>query len=161
MDRMRYKQFESLGHPIGSGAIESAVRRVINLRMKGYGIFWIEDTAEGMIHLRSYLKAGRWDQLVARTIQPPFYTIMVESVQTAVQLFALSFGQGQHVLLGGDAVPQLFHQLNSHFQWKFSQIECHVHLLPVSAFLCQHIKSESGIMTDSQLAPDASPEPET
>ena len=51
--------------PIGSGAAESAVRRVINLRLKGNSKFWREENAEGMLLLRSYLKAGRFDDLVA------------------------------------------------------------------------------------------------
>ena len=34
---------------MGSGAIESTIRRVINLRLKGNGIFWTEDNAEAVI----------------------------------------------------------------------------------------------------------------
>ncbi|MCG8556046.1 MAG: hypothetical protein MJD61_12280, partial [Proteobacteria bacterium] len=50
--------------PRGSGAIESAMRRVINLRMKSNAKFWKQQNAEGMILLRSYLKAGRFDDLI-------------------------------------------------------------------------------------------------
>ena len=32
--------------PIGSGAMESAIRRVVNLRLKGALIYWLENTAE-------------------------------------------------------------------------------------------------------------------
>jgi len=67
-EMMRYLKFEKMGLPIGSGAIESAIRRIVNLRMKGNGIFWLEESAEGMLHLRSYIKSGRWDELVKRTI---------------------------------------------------------------------------------------------
>ena len=38
--RMDYHRLAEAKWPIGSGAIESAVRRVINLRLKGAGIFW-------------------------------------------------------------------------------------------------------------------------
>ena len=58
--RMEYKKFLSLAYPIGSGAIESGIRRVINLRLKGAGKFWLEENAEHMIRMRSYLKAGRF-----------------------------------------------------------------------------------------------------
>jgi hypothetical protein len=62
--RMRYAQFEAIHVPIGSGAVESAIRRVINMRLKSNGMFWLEINAEGMLMLRSYLKAGRFDELV-------------------------------------------------------------------------------------------------
>jgi len=62
--RMQYKSFEEAGIPRGSGAIESAIRRVVNQRLKGNAKFWKEDNAEGMLLLRSYLKAGRFDDLM-------------------------------------------------------------------------------------------------
>lgn len=62
--RMQYKQFESAKIPIGSGAVESAIRRVVNQRMKGNGTFWKEVNAEGMLLVRSYLKSGRYDDLI-------------------------------------------------------------------------------------------------
>lgn len=61
--RMAYARVKELGLPIGSGAIESAVRRVVNLRLKGPGIFWERESAEAMLMLRAYHKAGRWKQL--------------------------------------------------------------------------------------------------
>jgi hypothetical protein len=62
--RMQYASFGKAHVPIGSGAVESAVRRVVNMRMKSNGMFWLEINAEGMLLLRSYLKAGRFDDLV-------------------------------------------------------------------------------------------------
>ena len=62
-DRMRFKRFREQGLPNGSGAVESAVRRVLNLRMKGPGIAWKEEHAEGMLLLRSHSKAGRWAEV--------------------------------------------------------------------------------------------------
>ena len=67
-DRMRYADFRAAAVPSGSGGVESAVRRVINQRMKGNSRFWLPERAEGMLHLRSHLKAGRWDDLVRQTI---------------------------------------------------------------------------------------------
>ena len=43
--------------------MESTVRRVVNLRLKGAGIFWHEESANAMLLLRSYYKAGRWNLL--------------------------------------------------------------------------------------------------
>ena len=43
--------------------MESAVRRVVNLRMKSASVLWTEDHAEGILHLRAHAKAGRWDEL--------------------------------------------------------------------------------------------------
>src|SRR5208337_1008382 len=38
--RMDYARIAALKLPIGSGAIESAIRRVVNLRLKGPSIYW-------------------------------------------------------------------------------------------------------------------------
>ena len=65
--RMRYAAFKRRGIPLGSGAVESAIRRVVNLRLKGASMFWRGLNAERMLHMRAYLKAGRWDELVRRT----------------------------------------------------------------------------------------------
>jgi hypothetical protein len=62
--RMQYRAFVARKVPIGSGAVESAVRRVINMRLKSNAMFWLEVNAEGVLLLRSYLKAGRFDDLV-------------------------------------------------------------------------------------------------
>ena len=60
---MRYKEIKDKKLPIGSGGVESGIRRVINLRLKGPGIFWHEDVVDAMLLLRSYYKAGRWNTL--------------------------------------------------------------------------------------------------
>jgi hypothetical protein len=52
--------------PMGSGAIESAIRRVINLRLKGNSIFWEEDNAEGMLQVRGLVLSGRWNATFAK-----------------------------------------------------------------------------------------------
>jgi hypothetical protein len=62
--RMQYQIFRQRGIPQGSGAVESAVRRVINLRLKATSKFWLVEHAEAMLMLRGYLKAGRFDDLV-------------------------------------------------------------------------------------------------
>jgi hypothetical protein len=62
--RLDYVSFTERGIPLGSGAVESAVRRVVNLRLKGNGIFWTESNAEGILHLRAHVLAGRWSEFV-------------------------------------------------------------------------------------------------
>lgn len=63
LPHMRYKEIKEKKLPIGSGGVESGIRRVINLRLKGPGIFWHEDSVDAMLLLRSYYKAGRWNIL--------------------------------------------------------------------------------------------------
>lgn len=62
--RMQYAAFRHLGLPTGSGCVESAIRRVINLRLKSPGIFWKAETAEVMLFLRSTLLCGRWNTML-------------------------------------------------------------------------------------------------
>ena len=65
--RMKYDLIAANGLPIGSGAMESAIRRVVNLRLKGASIYWLEDTTEAMLLLRSFYKSGRCDMLKKQT----------------------------------------------------------------------------------------------
>jgi hypothetical protein len=61
--RMAYPTLKSLKLPLGSGAIESAIRRVVNLRLKGPCIFWYKENAEKILMLRAFYQAGRWNML--------------------------------------------------------------------------------------------------
>lgn len=61
--RFAYDRAKALGLPIGSGAIESAIRRVVNLRLKSPCLYWNENTAMSMLLLRSYYKSGRWNDI--------------------------------------------------------------------------------------------------
>jgi hypothetical protein len=67
--RMHYGKVSDAQMPIGSGAMESSIRRVVNMRLKGGGIFWHEDTANEMPTLRCHYKAGRWDDLKILALQ--------------------------------------------------------------------------------------------
>jgi len=62
---MDYQKFRRRGLPQGSGAIESAVRRVINLRLKGPGLMWQEANAEGALALRAAAVTERWEETMA------------------------------------------------------------------------------------------------
>ena len=64
-ERLRFADFRARGLPNGSGVVESAVRQVINLRLKGASINWLEEHAEGVLHLRAHAKSGRWAELEA------------------------------------------------------------------------------------------------
>jgi hypothetical protein len=63
---MDYARFRRGRLPVGSGAIESAIRRVINLRMKGNSISWKEENAEGMLVLRGLVLSDRWEEQFAK-----------------------------------------------------------------------------------------------
>ena len=54
LHRMSYLTLKALKLPLGSGAIESAIRRVVNLRLKGPSIFWCWENANKMLMLRSF-----------------------------------------------------------------------------------------------------------
>jgi hypothetical protein len=66
---LNYDELQERGLPIGSGAIESAIRRVINQRLKGNGLMWCEGNAEGMLLLRAAALTGRWDEMLERALQ--------------------------------------------------------------------------------------------
>ncbi len=61
-DRLKYPTFRSMGVPLGSGAIESSIRRVVNLRLKGNAIYWREENAEAMMQVRAQVVTNRWDE---------------------------------------------------------------------------------------------------
>jgi hypothetical protein len=57
--RMDYPAFHSGGLPIGSGAVESAARHVVQARMKRSGIRWSDSGGEAMLALCARNAAGR------------------------------------------------------------------------------------------------------
>lgn len=59
--RMNYSVFKAQGLVCGSGCVESAIRRVINLRLKAPGSFWLKEMAETFLFLRSQFISGRWN----------------------------------------------------------------------------------------------------
>ena len=60
--RLSYVSFRARGLPCGSGAIESGIRRVINLRLKSNAMFWKNENAETMLQVRSHVIPGQWDK---------------------------------------------------------------------------------------------------
>jgi hypothetical protein len=69
--RLDYAKARRAKMPMGSGSMESAVRRVVNLRLKGAGIFWHEDHAEQMLLLRAYYKSKHWQVLMNKAFATP------------------------------------------------------------------------------------------
>ncbi len=60
--RMDYPRFVGLKLPIGSGAVESSCRTVIQEREKGAGMRWTEQGAQAVASLRAVYKSGRWKE---------------------------------------------------------------------------------------------------
>ena len=56
--RMDYACATANHLPIGSGAMESAIRRIVNLRLKGPSIFWHEQNAQAILLQRAWHKTG-------------------------------------------------------------------------------------------------------
>jgi DNA polymerase III epsilon subunit-like protein len=83
--RMQYGQFRAEGLPIGSGVVESGVRRIINLRLKGVSIFWSPENAEGLLYLRCQSKSGRWVQFV-KSVLTQWASDMTISLPQAYQV---------------------------------------------------------------------------
>jgi hypothetical protein len=62
--KMQYTDFERNKLMCGSGIVESAIRRIINLRFKNAATFWNQDTVEKLFCLRAALLSKRWDTLM-------------------------------------------------------------------------------------------------
>jgi hypothetical protein len=64
VERMKYGTFISKGYLIGSGAVESAHRNVVQQRLKLSGQRWSIDGAQRIANLRAYRKSLRWNSLI-------------------------------------------------------------------------------------------------
>lgn len=81
--RFDYHRVQALKLPIGSGAIESLIRQVINLRIKGTGKFWLKHHAEVMLLGRCQWAAGAWRQFCAEILQAK---LSPKSIHNVIQL---------------------------------------------------------------------------
>ena len=63
---LNYVTFRRRGIPCGSGAIESAIRRVINQRLKSNAMYWLQENAEAMFAVRATLLCARWEETLTR-----------------------------------------------------------------------------------------------
>lgn len=60
--QIAYAAFRALGYPIGSGAVESANKLVVEARLKGAGMHWARAHVDGMVALRTVVCADRWGE---------------------------------------------------------------------------------------------------
>ena len=63
---LNYATFRRRGIPCGSGAVESAIRRVINQRLKSNAMYWLQENAEAMFAVRATLLCDRWEETLKR-----------------------------------------------------------------------------------------------
>jgi hypothetical protein len=58
--QITYADFRQRGYPIGSGAVESANKLVVEARLKGSGMRWDRASVSPMVCLRDLLCSNRW-----------------------------------------------------------------------------------------------------
>jgi hypothetical protein len=61
-DQIRYAEFEAKGYPIGSGAVESGNKLVVEARLKGAGMHWADEHVNPMVGLRTIACSDRWEE---------------------------------------------------------------------------------------------------
>ena len=62
LEQLRYAEWVALGYPIGSGAVESANKLVVEVRLKGSGMHWQPANVDPMLALRNLACNQRWDE---------------------------------------------------------------------------------------------------
>ena len=63
-DIIDYPTYKAKGYFIGSGAIESGHKTVLQERIKLAGMRWYQENAEKLLALRAKLRSGLWEELV-------------------------------------------------------------------------------------------------
>lgn len=75
---INYKKFKEEGYFVGSGAIESANKYVIQSRLKEPGSSWIIENAQFIATLRAKLCSELWDSEVIEIVYKYFYGINLD-----------------------------------------------------------------------------------
>lgn len=65
---LAYDRCDAMGWPVGSGAVESANKLVVEARMKGAGRHWCPESVNPMVSLRAVLASDRWDAVWPRIV---------------------------------------------------------------------------------------------
>jgi hypothetical protein len=60
-DQIQYAAFQARGYPIGSGAVESANKLVVEARLKGSGMHWAPQNVNPLLALRCAACSDRWE----------------------------------------------------------------------------------------------------
>ena len=60
--QLAYPQFAAAGWPLGSGMVESANKLVVEDRLKGAGMHWVEVNVNPMLALRNAVCNDRWEE---------------------------------------------------------------------------------------------------
>ena len=66
---INYPEYKSKGYFVGSGAIESGNKTVMQERLKLAGMKWKLDNAEALLALRAKLKGKLWDEMVVPLVK--------------------------------------------------------------------------------------------
>lgn len=69
LEQVRYADFRAAGLPIGSGAVESACKLVVEARLKGSGMHWAREHVNPMVALRTIVCSRRWGEAWPRIAQ--------------------------------------------------------------------------------------------
>ena len=64
VERMKYGSFTEKGYLIGSGAVESAHRNIIQQRLKRSGQRWSIQGAQRIANIRAYRIGNRWEEVI-------------------------------------------------------------------------------------------------
>ena len=65
---MQYPMCLAQGWPMGSGAVESGNKVVVEARLKGAGMHWARDNVNPMLALRNALCSGRWAEACSQIL---------------------------------------------------------------------------------------------
>jgi hypothetical protein len=80
--RMKYAKLRQQDLDIGSGVVEGAVRHLVGVRLDGPGMRWGRDRAEAVLHLRSVLINGLWNDFTRYLAASPGFRLHAQPVPT-------------------------------------------------------------------------------
>jgi hypothetical protein len=70
-ERIHYARWREQRYPIGSGAVESACKRLVGARLKGPGMRWTATGGQAVLNLCALLASNRWEQDWSLTLPQP------------------------------------------------------------------------------------------
>lgn len=68
-NRMQYAYYQDNKYMCGSGIIESAIRRIINLRFKNTSSFWLKNNVQRLYVFRAILVSKRWNIFINNLVK--------------------------------------------------------------------------------------------